>query len=126
MMENNVIIAAYTADSHVAAAAMPLVQAVAFYHLADAIQLNIVFVLRAYKVTVMPALVNAVASMSIGVGGGYVIGFDVLHVTPDAWTGARGFWWASTASAAIAAICLLGWWQWSSRDRKVCVSRRRA
>jgi MATE family multidrug resistance protein len=111
IMAKVVIVAAYTSDSQVAAAAMPLVQAVAFYHLADAIQLNAAFVLRAYKVTVMPALVYAIASMGIGVGGGYVAGFDVFHVMPAVLIGARGFWWAGTASVVFVAVCLLIRWQ---------------
>ncbi|TCK33781.1 MATE family multidrug resistance protein [Paraburkholderia sp. BL8N3] len=112
MMASVVIVAAYTSDLRVAAAAMPLVQAVAFYHLADAIQLNAAFALRAYKVTMMPAIIYAVASMGIGVGGGYVAGFDVFHVMPATLIGARGFWWAGTASLVIVAVCLLVRWRW--------------
>jgi MATE family multidrug resistance protein len=114
MMASVVIVAAYTSDLRVAAAAMPLVQAVAFYQLAEAIQHNAAFALRADKVTVMPAIIYAVASMGIGVDGGYVAGFDVFHVMPATFIGARGFWWAGTAGLVIVAVCLLIRWQWIS------------
>jgi MATE family multidrug resistance protein len=105
------IVAAYTSDPHVAAAAMPLLMIVAFYHLADAVQITTAFVLRAYKVAVVPTLIYALALWGIGLGGGYVAGFDVPHLMPPALTGARGFWWANTASLAVAAGCLVLYWR---------------
>jgi MATE family multidrug resistance protein len=109
------LIAAYTPNPQVVAAAMPLIAIVAVYHLFDALQITTAFVLRAYKVAVVPTVIYAVALWGVGLGGGYVVGFDVLHVMPPALTGARGFWCANTVSLALAAAGLLAYWTIVSR-----------
>jgi MATE family multidrug resistance protein len=101
-----VIIAGYTPNAHVAQAAMPLVLIVVFYHLCDALQITSAFVLRAYRVAVVPTVIYAVALWGVGLGGGYALGFDVGGWVPESFTGARGFWLANTASLLIAGIGL--------------------
>jgi MATE family multidrug resistance protein len=100
------IIAGYTPNTHVAAAAMPLVLIVVFYHVCDALQITSAFVLRAYRVAVVPTVIYAVALWGVGLGGGYALGFDVAGWVPESMTGARGFWLANTASLAIAGVGL--------------------
>lgn len=104
------IVAAYTPDPLVAAAALPLVTIVAFYHLFDAIQCSTAFALRGYKITTIPTIIYAVALWGVGLGGGYVLGFNVPGTLPDMFTGARGFWFANMASLVIAASGLLTYW----------------
>jgi MATE family multidrug resistance protein len=101
-----VIIAGYTPNAHVAQAAMPLVLIVVFYHLCDALQITSAFVLRAYRVAVVPTVIYAVALWGVGLGGGYALGFDVGGWVPESFTGARGFWLANAASLLIAGIGL--------------------
>ena len=55
------------------------------------------------------------ALWGVGLGGGYVLGFNVAGVTPEWLSGARGFWVANTASLAIAGIGLLMYWRVVSR-----------
>jgi MATE family multidrug resistance protein len=105
------IIEGYTPNAQVVAAALPLVLIVVCYHLFDALQITTAFVLRAYKVAVVPTVIYAVALWGVGLGGGYVLGFNVTGVTPEWLTGARGFWVANTASLAIAGIGLLMYWR---------------
>ncbi|PLZ03646.1 MATE family efflux transporter [Burkholderia sp. WAC0059] len=100
------IIGGYTPNPAVAAAAMPLVTIVTFYHLFDALQITTVFALRAYKVVVVPTVIYALALWGVGLGGGYLLGFDVIGATPTALTGARGFWFANMASLVIAGVGL--------------------
>jgi MATE family multidrug resistance protein len=100
------IIEGYTPNAQVAAAAMPLVLIVVFYHLFDSLQVTTAFVLRAYKVAVVPTVIYAVALWGVGLGGGYVLGFDIVGATPVWLTGARGFWFANMASLAIAGVGL--------------------
>lgn len=109
------ILAAYTSDAQVAAVATPLLAIVAFYHLFDALQVNAVFVLRAWKVAVVPTIIYAVSLWGVGLGGGYVLGFDVGGLTPAWLHGAAGFWFANTASIAIAAVGLLLYLHWVVR-----------
>lgn len=62
--------------------------------------------LRAYKVAVVPTVIYAVALWGVGLGGGYVLGFDVGGIAPAALTGARGFWFANTVSLMLAGAGL--------------------
>ncbi|CAB3758245.1 MATE family efflux transporter [Paraburkholderia humisilvae] len=105
------IIAGYTTNAHVAAAAMPLVLIVAFYHICDALQITSAFVLRAYRIVLVPTAIYAFALWGVGLGGGYLLGFNVGGVVPAWLTGARGFWVANTASLAVAGLGLLFYWR---------------
>jgi MATE family multidrug resistance protein len=89
----------YTSDPHVVAVAVPLIAVVALYHMVDALQCTLSFVLRAWRITFAPMLVFAVALWGIGLGGGW------FAATEMGW-GAAGFWWAASAALATAATAL--------------------
>ena len=105
------LLEAYTPDSQVIAAAMPLLAIVVFYHFFDALQITTAFVLRAYKVAVVPTVIYAVALWGIGLGGGYLLGFDVGGYAPSWLQGARGFWVANAVSLGAAGIGLFLYWR---------------
>lgn len=105
------VIAAYTPDANVIAAAMPLVLIIFFYHLCDALQITTAFILRAYKVTLVPTVIYAIALWGIGLGGGYLLGFDVGGGVPEWLQGARGFWIANSASLGVAGVGLFLYWR---------------
>ncbi len=100
------IILLYTPDLRVAAAAMPLFFFIAFYQLFDAMQVGTAFVLRAYKVATVPTLMYAIALWGVGLGGGYLLGFDVLGITPAMLQGAAGFWFGNSFSLGLVAAAL--------------------
>lgn len=101
------IIGLYTPDISVAAAAMPLFFFIAFYQLFDSLQAGTAYVLRAYKVATIPTLMYAIALWGIGLGGGYLIGFDVLGIAPDSLKGAAGFWLGNSLSLALVGVALV-------------------
>lgn len=106
------LLGAYTRDAAVVAAALPLLAWVMLFHIGDAGQTLAAFVLRAYHLTVAPMWIYAAALWGVGLGGGYLLAFDVTGLTPPALQGARGYWAAMTAGitlAAIALTALLGW-----------------
>ncbi|WP_133648943.1 MATE family efflux transporter [Paraburkholderia flava] len=105
------IVAGYTPNPQVVAAAMPLVLIVVFYHLFDALQVTTAFVLRAYRVAVVPTVIYAIALWGVGLGGGYLLGYDVGGGVPTWLTGAHGFWVANATSLAIAGTGLLLYWR---------------
>lgn len=105
------VIAAYTPDPNVIAAAMPLVLIIFFYHLCDALQITTAFILRAYKVTIVPTVIYAIALWGIGLGGGYLLGFDVGGAIPASLQGARGFWIANSLSLGVAGVGLFLYWR---------------
>ena len=105
------ILAGYTTNAAVIAAAMPLLPIMLVYHIFDTFQTVTAFVLRAYKVAVGPTVIYAVALWGVGLGGGYWLGFDVGGLVPHWLTGARGFWAASAASLAVAGGGLFAHWR---------------
>ncbi len=109
------ILAAYTADPLVAAVTTPLLAIVALYHVFDALQVTAVFVLRAWKVAVVPTVIYALSLWGVGLGGGYVLGFDVGGMSPAWLHGAAGFWFANSASLGVAALGLLLYLRWVVR-----------
>jgi MATE family multidrug resistance protein len=87
---------------------VPLLAWVALFHIADAAQTISAFVLRAYRIAVVPVIVYLVAVWGIGLGGGYVVAFDLLGISPAWIQGARGFWSMATLGLAAAALGLVG------------------
>jgi MATE family multidrug resistance protein len=101
------IVALYTPDPQIAAIALSLFLFISFYQFADAMQVGAAFVLRAYKVATIPTLMYAIGLWGIGLGGGYLLGFDVLGNTPDALRGAAGFWLGNSVSLGLVAAALV-------------------
>jgi len=106
-LARDAIVHAYTPNEIIAGAALPLFLFIAFYQLFDAVQVTTAFVLRAYKVAIVPTLMYALALWGIGLGGGYVLGLNPFGWSPVATRGAAGFWLANSASIALVAAGLL-------------------
>jgi MATE family multidrug resistance protein len=102
------VVRLYTGDAAVIAAALPLLAWVALLHTADAAQCVASFVLRAWRIATLPMFIFALSLWGVGLGGGYVLAFDITGLTPPALQGARGFWVASTAGLVLAALALSG------------------
>ncbi len=94
------IVALYTSSPEAAAAALPLLVWVWFFHLGDALQTVAAYVLRAYQVATLPMVIYVVALWGLGIGGGYVLAFG------NTGAGAVGFWQAATAGLLMAALLL--------------------
>jgi MATE family multidrug resistance protein len=112
----DLIIRAYTPDEAVIAIAMPLFLFIAFYQLGDSVQVTTAFVLRAYRVAVVPTVMYAIALWGVGLGGGYLLGLDPLGISPPALQGAAGFWFGNSASLVLVAAGLL-WYLWRVQRR---------
>jgi MATE family multidrug resistance protein len=106
-LSRGLIVRAYTPDPAIVTAALPLFVFIAFYQLFDSVQVTTAFVLRAYKVAVVPTLIYAVALWGIGLGGGYILGLDPYGIAPSVLQGAAGFWMGNSASLALVAAGLL-------------------
>jgi MATE family multidrug resistance protein len=103
----DVIVRAYTPDQTIISAALPLFVFIAFYQLFDSVQVTTAFVLRAYKVAVIPTVIYAVALWGVGLGGGYLLGLNPFGFSPPQLQGAAGFWMGNSASLALVAAALL-------------------
>jgi MATE family multidrug resistance protein len=112
------VVRLYTHDAVIIAAALPLLSWVVLFHIGDAAQTLASFILRAYRIAAVPVLIYAVSLWGVGLGGGYVIAFNVIGSTPAGLLGARGFWFASTVSLAIAGIGLGSFLAWVWRQKR--------
>ncbi len=106
------ILQLYTANPAVLAVALPLLAWVAVFHIADAAQTMAAYILRAYKITVVPMLIYVAALWLVGLFGGYALAFNLTGSVPPALQGARGFWTASTSGLVLAALLLTGYLAW--------------
>jgi len=86
---------------------IPLFLFIAFYQIFDALQVTAAFILRAYRVTFWPMVIYAGSLWGVGLGGGYLLGFNVLGNTPTFLQGANGFWAGNSISLGLAACLLL-------------------
>jgi multidrug resistance protein, MATE family len=114
----NLLVGAYTHDGAVVAAALPLMAWLVWFHIGDAAQTLAAFVLRAHRIATVPLLVYVVALWGAGLGGGYVLAFDLTGHVPGELQGARGFWAASAVGLALASVGLIGFMAWMFRQQR--------
>jgi MATE family multidrug resistance protein len=94
---------AYSSRPQVVALAIVLLPWVACYHVVDAVQAVAVFVLRCFRVTVLPMVVYGVVLWGIGLGGGYAASYTTLEQTRSA----IPFWQYSAAALAMITAIML-------------------
>ena len=102
------LIAAYTDDPAVRAVAVGLVVYIAIYQFFDALQTVAGHVLRAYRITFVPMLVQTFCFWGVGLGGGWWLCYQASPAH-----GVAGFWLASVISLVFAAG-LLGMLLWKA------------
>jgi MATE family multidrug resistance protein len=99
------IVALYTKDPVVAGVALSLIGYLIAFHVFDAVQGVAGFVLRAYKIAILPTAVYVVALWGFGLAGGYVVAFHRVLGPPR---GAAGMWLMQAIALALAAVLLIG------------------
>jgi MATE family multidrug resistance protein len=99
------IAATYSSDPQVAAMAAGILAIVAVYHLGDATQALCVFVLRCYRVAVVPLVAYSVLLWGVGVAGGYLLAYRGLGPYP-AQNSPSAFWVASSFALGLLALIL--------------------
>ena len=97
----------YDPPAEVKAFSIPLFLFIAFYQVFDALQITAAFILRAYRIAFLPMVIYAGSLWGVGLGGGYLMGFNVLGNTPAFLQGANGFWAGNSLSLGLAACFLL-------------------
>ncbi len=97
----------YTSDATAAAAAIPLLVWVWFFHMGDAVQTVAAGVLRAHHVATLPMVFYVIALWGVGIGGGYHLAFGGA--------GALGFWWSATFGLLLAGALLAALQLWVER-----------
>ena len=97
----------YDPPPEVKAFSIPLFLFIAFYQIFDALQVTAAFILRAYRIAFWPMVIYAGSLWGVGLGGGYLMGFNVFGNTPTFLQGANGFWAGNSISLGLAAGLLL-------------------
>ena len=97
----------YDPPAEVKVFSIPLFLFIAFYQFFDALQVTAAFILRAYRIAFWPMLIYAGSLWGVGLGGGYLMGFNILGNTPKFLQGANGFWAGNSISLGLAACLLL-------------------
>ncbi len=109
----------YAKNPEVVAMAVPLLAWVAMYHFFDALQAVCVFLLRCYRVVLMPLLVYCVLLWGAGLLGGYLLAYHGIGPWP-AMGSAAAFWATSAVALGATALIFLGLlWQVMRRDRSL-------
>ncbi len=112
----------YTRDPLVVAAALPLIAWLVPFHIADAAQTLAAYVLRAYKIATVPMVIYVGALWGVGLGGGWILAFNVPGSVPATLQGAPGFWVAATAGLVLAGSALTAFMAWVfGRQRQACI-----
>lgn len=96
----------YTANPAVAALAAALLLATAVYHIADSVQTLCVFVLRCYRVTVMPLILYSTLLWGVGLGGSYLLAYRGLGPV-EAMQSPLAFWLMSALALVLTAALFL-------------------
>ena len=99
-----VIVRLYTSDAGAAAVALTLIPYLAAFHVFDALQTAVGYVLRAHKRAVAPTVVYALTLWGVGLVGGYQVAFAGRWGPP--W-GVTGMWLMQSVGLALAGLALL-------------------
>jgi len=125
------ILAAYTDNADVAAVAATLLAVLPLFHLFDSMQCINSYLLRAYKVAVVPLLLQTVALAGVGLVGGWWLGFgpgrdgaaragmDAVRglLAPGSPPGAGTMWIMAMVGLALSALLLHLWYRHIVRNR---------
>lgn len=113
------ILSLYTSDAQVRVVATTLLILLPFFHICDSLQCIGSYLLRAYKVAVVPLLMQAVALTGVGLLGGWWLGFGpakgalakpIGWLLEDAPVGTTTLWIMSTLGLALSTALLFGWY----------------
>jgi MATE family multidrug resistance protein len=95
--------ALYSGNAAVVTLAAQLLMWVALYHLADAMQAMCSFLLRCYRVTLLPLAVYGVLLWGLGLLGGYLLSYRGIAAVP-AQQSPAAFWVAAVLALALVAL----------------------
>ena len=110
------IVGLYTDDGAVAAVTLSLIGYLVVFHVFDALQGITAFVLRAYKIAVVPTVIYAVALWGLGLIGGYTVAFHAVLGGPR---GASGMWLMQSVALCLTSGLLLGLYLFVLRQERL-------
>jgi MATE family multidrug resistance protein len=103
------IVAIYTDDPNIATLAVSLLALAAIFQLPDGVQICMAGILRGYKDTFVPMLVNILSYWITGLSLGY-------YLTFARGMGPTGMWWGLIAGLTVGATLLTARFLWRSKQ----------
>jgi MATE family multidrug resistance protein len=113
------IVGAYTDEARVGVLALALLRIAPWFHFCDAMHCVSSYVLRAYKVAVVPLILQIVALTGLGLVGGWWLGYGpaagrlapLAHwIMPGAPVGAATMWIMAMIGLGLTALMLFAWY----------------
>jgi MATE family multidrug resistance protein len=113
------IVRAYTDEIQVAAIALTLLQIAPWFHFWDAMHCIGAYILRAYKIAMVPLILQVTALTGLGLVGGWWLGYGpaagslapVAHrLMPGAPVGAATMWIMAMFGLLLSALMLFAWY----------------
>jgi len=106
----------FSSNPEVVSAASGVLIWLSLYHLGDATQVMCFFMLRCYKITIMPLVLYCVFLWGVGLMGGYHLAYEGLEkLNWPAMPSPKTFWLSNTAAVFMVSICMLTLLNWVSR-----------
>jgi MATE family multidrug resistance protein len=108
----------FSVDAAVTMAAASVLGWVALYHLVDALQAVCAFILRCYKMTVLPLIIYSIMLWGVGLWGAYVWayqGIGTLSRRPEVST----FWISSSFALGIVSMAFVALVLWVAKQRRL-------
>ncbi|MGB6009011.1 MATE family efflux transporter [Castellaniella sp.] len=113
------IVRLYTDDLQVAVIALALLQIAPWFHFWDAMHCISAYVLRAYKIAIVPLILQITALTGLGLVGGWWLGYGpqagalapvAAWFMPGAPVGAATMWIMAMAGLALTSLLLFAWY----------------
>ena len=106
LIANRWLAGLYSANPEIVALGSSLLVWVAFYHVADTSQALCAFLLRCYRVTIVPLVLYGVLLWGLGLYGGYTLAYGGVGGLVATQT-ASSFWLASTVAIGLVACSFM-------------------
>ena len=108
----------FSANSQVVELATTVLTWVALYHLVDAVQGVCAFILRCYRMTLLPLAIYSVMLWGVGLGGAYVWSYEGIAGWP-ARPEVSTFWAGSAFALAFVSMSLAALVLWAAKQRRL-------
>lgn len=127
------IVSAYTDEAQVAAIALTLLQIAPWFHFWDAMHCIGAYILRAYRIALVPLVLQIAALTGLGLIGGWWLGYGpaagaiapaARWFMPGAPVGAATMWIMAMGGLALTSLLLFSWYWHVLRHPRYAPSRR--
>jgi MATE family multidrug resistance protein len=108
----------FSADTAVTLAASTVLGWVAIYHLVDALQAVCAFILRCYRMTLLPLIIYSIMLWGVGLWGAFVWAYEgigPLTARPEVST----FWAAACFALCIVSLAFIALVLWVAKQRRL-------